>query len=124
MILIVKLVFVEMPFFEKIRSDYLTDESYLAFQNEILKNPEAGDVIQGTSGLRKIRFRDESRGKGKRGGVRIIYYYWIKGKQIWLFTIYNKDEISDLTKRERQLLADMLASEIKARESHEKKTIR
>ena len=55
-------------------------------------NPEAGDVIPGTGGLRKLRFADERRGKGKRGGLRVIYYWWDPGSQFWLFTIYDKDE--------------------------------
>lgn len=51
----------------------MDDEAYLAFQDELKKNPEAGDVIQGTGGLRKLRFGDPRRGKGKRGGLRVIY---------------------------------------------------
>lgn len=61
-------------------------------------NPEAGPLISGTGGLRKLRFADEQRGKGKRGGLRVIYYWWEAGLQFWLFTIYDKDESSDLSK--------------------------
>lgn len=68
-----KALFVELPPFQRHRVDYLDDEAYRAFQTALLKNPEAGDVIQGTGGLRKIRFADEKRQKGKRGGIRIIY---------------------------------------------------
>ena len=56
-------------------------------------NPEAGSLISGDRpGLRKLRFADERRGKGKRGGLRVIYYWWDTGPQFWLFTIYDKDE--------------------------------
>lgn len=60
--------------------------------------PRAGvaGYLTGTGGLRKLRFADERRGKGKRGGLRVIYYWWDAGSQFWLFTIYDKDETSDL----------------------------
>jgi len=67
-------------------------------------NPEAGDVIPGTGGLRKLRFVDERRGKSKRGGLRVIYYWWDAGSQFWLFTIFDKDEMSDLTATEHKAL--------------------
>ena len=69
-----KAIFVELPPFERNRQDYLNDENFHAFQNILMQNPEAGDVIEGTGGLRKIRYTDEKRGKGKRGGLRVIYY--------------------------------------------------
>ena len=50
----------------------------------MLKDPEAGDVITGTGGLRKLRHGDATRGKGKRGGLRIIYFWWELKKQFWL----------------------------------------
>jgi len=80
-----------------------------------MENPEAGDVIEGTGGLRKIRFADEKRGKGKRGGLRVIYYWWLSGKQFWLFTIYSKDEMDDLTTAQRKTLKDLLKQEVDAR---------
>ena len=110
-----KAVFMELPPFERNRGHYLDDSAYRNFQNEMLKNPTSGDVIKGTGGLRKVRYRDERRRKGKRGGVRVIYYWWKEGSQFWLFTIYDKDEVTDLTKVERKLLADLLKLEIKAR---------
>ena len=61
----------------------------------MLKDPEAGDVITGTGGLRKVRHSDATRGKGKRGGLRIIYYWWEPKRQFWLFTLYDKDELDD-----------------------------
>jgi hypothetical protein len=70
-------------------------------------NPEAGDVIPGTGGLRKLRFADERRGKGKRGGLRVIYYWWDSGSQFWL--------LSNLTARERKTLREMIKQELEAR---------
>ncbi len=65
-----KALFVELPAFSRFRSDYLTDEAFRALQNALTKHPEAGDVIEGTGGLRKLRHADPRRGKGKRGGLR------------------------------------------------------
>ncbi|MFD2228958.1 type II toxin-antitoxin system RelE/ParE family toxin [Alkalimarinus sediminis] len=110
-----KAVFVELPPFERVRKDYWDDNTFRNFQNEMLNNPFSGDVIKGTGGLRKVRFRDEKRRKGKRGGVRVIYYWWKEGAQFWLFTIYGKDEVTDLTNAERKLLAELLRHEIQVR---------
>lgn len=74
-----------------------------------------GDVIRGTSGLRKLRFSDKRRGKGKRGGLRVIYYYWDEGGQFWMFAVYDKDEADDLSSDERKVLARLLEQEVKAR---------
>jgi len=78
-------------------------------------NPEAGAVIPGTGGLRKVRFADERRGKGKRGGLRVIYYWWDAGVQFWLFTLYDKNEMVDLTKSQRVTLRQMIKNELEAR---------
>lgn len=80
-----------------------------------MADPECGDVIAGTGGLRKMRFGDARRGKGKRGGLRIIYYWWEAGSQFLLFTLYDNDEIADLTARERKVLKGMLEWELEAR---------
>ena len=80
-----------------------------------MKNPEAGDLIQGTGGLRKVRFVDTRRGKGKRGGLRVIYYWWGSGNQFWLYTLYDKDELADLAPQQRSALRAMLKQELEAR---------
>lgn len=69
-------LFVELPAFERLRNEYLDDQSFRALQNALMDDPSAGDVIQGTGGLRKLRWTDKRRGKGKRGGLRVIYFYW------------------------------------------------
>lgn len=74
-----KAIFKELPPFERFRKDYLDDDGFRALQVEMLKNPEAGDVIKDTGGLRKLRFSDHRRGKGKRGGLRVIYYFTTGG---------------------------------------------
>ena len=79
-----------------------------------MDNPEAGDIIEGTGGLRKMRFADAKRGKGKRGGLRVIYYWWLAGKQFWLFAIYGKDEKDDLTPAQKKILKALIKQELEA----------
>jgi hypothetical protein len=110
-----KALFVELPAFARYRADYLDDEGLRGVQVALLKNHECGDVIEGTGGLRKLRYGDARRGKGKRGGLRIIYYWWASGRQFWLFTLYDKDEAEDLSASEKKLLKDMLKAELEAR---------
>lgn len=110
-----KALFVELPAFARHRADYLDDEGFRAMQAELLANPEHGDVIEGTGGLRKLRQPDPKRGKGKRGGLRVIYFWWESGRQFWLFTLYGKDEMADLSAKGKALLRDMLKRELEAR---------
>lgn len=113
-------VFVELPAFERHRSAYLDDDGLQRLQDALMANPEAGDPIEGTGGLRKLRFADARRGKGKRGGLRVIYYYWTGGPELWLFTLYSKDEMSDLTPDQRAALKELVKGELQVRKSHEK----
>ena len=110
-----KATFVELPAFARHRARYLDDEAFRALQSLLMTHPERGDVIQNTGGLRKIRFGDPRRGKGKRGGLRVIYYWWPSGMQFWLFTLYDKDEMDDLTPDQRRALKAALEAELAAR---------
>ena len=110
-----KAVFVELPAFSRYRADYLDDEGYRGLQTAMMKNPESGDVIQGTGGLRKLRHIDARQGKGTRGGLRVIYYWWDGASQFWLFTLYGKDEMTDLSSEEKQALKHMLKMELEVR---------
>ena len=80
-----------------------------------MKSPDAGDVIEGTGGLRKRRFADARRGKGKRGGLHVIYYWWESGLQFWLYTVYDKNERDDLSPQQRKLLKAMPKAELEVR---------
>jgi len=80
-----------------------------------MDQPEAGAVIPDTGGLRKLRFADPNRGKGKRGGLRVIYYWWNPGYQFWLFTLFDKDELTDLTPQQRMMFRGMIKAELAAR---------
>lgn len=110
-----KAVFIELPAFDRHRDEYLDDDRFRSLQLLLMADPEAGDVIPGTGGLRKARFGDPRRGKGKRGGLRIIYYWWSGGPEFWLFTLYDKDQMDDLTTKEREALKLRVKHEIEAR---------
>ena len=104
------MLFIESKIFEKLREKYFDDESYRAFQNFLVEQPNIGDTIQGTGGLKKVRWL--SKGKGKRAGVRTIYLYLANKKHIHFLTVYAKNEVSDLTSDEKKILK-AIAEEIK-----------
>ena len=97
-------VFVESPAFERHRPDYLSDEEYRTFQNILLEQPKTGDVIKGSGGIRKVRYSQKNRGKGKRGGIRVIYYWLDARNRFYLITLYNKGEMTDLSPNETKVL--------------------
>jgi hypothetical protein len=108
-------VFVELPAFMRHRERYMVDAGYLMLQELLMRAPELGVLIEGTGGLRKLRLGDVRRGKGKRGGLRVIYYYHARQEQFWLFTLYDKNEMDDLTTAQRASLKGMLKDELRAR---------
>ena len=101
-----KSVFVESTIFEKHREQYLSDNEYRAFQADLMQNPKQGDVIQGTGGLRKMRVA--GKGRGKRGGSRVIYYHFDEHRRFYLLTIYSKNEMSDLTSDQKKQLKEFM----------------
>ena len=107
--------FIEAPTFTKLLSSYMDDGEYRGLQHALLLNPEAGDLIQGTGGFRKIRWADPRRGKGKRGGLRVIYFFFPEEKQIWLLTLYGKDEADDLSSNQKHALKSAIEEETRAR---------
>lgn len=108
-------VFIELPAFERHREEFLADDEFAAFQQALLANPEAGDLIQGTGGLRKVRWADSTNHRGKRGGARIIYYYHAGGEQFFLFTVYGKSQKDDLSDIEKRKLRTFLEKEVHSR---------
>ena len=76
----------------------------------IALNPECGDLLQGTGGLRKVRVG--AKGKGKSGGARVIYYYYKESMPVFLFTVFAKGVKDNLTKAERNALAQAVKKEI------------
>ena len=100
------MIFIESKLFEKLREKYLEDDSYRQLQNFLLEQPLSGDIIQGTGGLRKLRW--SANGKGKRGGIRTIYLYITEKSHIHLLTLYAKNEVSNLTAQEKKILKSIV----------------
>jgi len=107
--------FLEAPAFTRHLQDYLNDRDYRELQARLGANPELGDLMPGTGGFRKVRWADARRGKGRRGGLRIIYYHFKSDHQIWLMTVYDKNEASDLTAKEKKGLKASIERELAAR---------
>ena len=72
-------------------------------------------MIPGTGGFQKLRWADTRRGKGKRGGLRLIYYYFLADSQIWLMTVYDKDSMTDLSPADKRALKAAIEREIQER---------
>jgi hypothetical protein len=86
--------FIETTLFTKLIYVYLSDEEYAALQFLLAAHPEIGDIVPGSGGVRKLRWGTS--GRGKRGGLRIIYYWKTKQDEIWLLTLYAKNEASTI----------------------------
>ena len=99
------MIFIETRIFTEDVRDLLTDDEYRELQEYLANQPLAGDVIQQTGGLRKVRW--SAQGKGKRGGVRVIYYYVTSASQIRLLLIYKKGIQDDLTPEQKKILRQL-----------------
>ena len=100
------MVFVELTPFVAFREAHWRDEDLRGLQNFLLVAPDAGDVIRGGSGLRKLRW--SAQGRGKRGGARVIYYRHVTGERIYLIYAYVKSARSDLTREQVKALAKLM----------------
>jgi hypothetical protein len=88
-------IFIETKLFTRLADEYLSDDELLRLQGHLNENAEAGDIIRGSGGVRKLRWA--ARGRGKRGGLRIIYYLRSKQGEIWLLTLYAKNETESIS---------------------------
>ena len=86
--------FIEATAFTKYVYEYLSDDEYSGLQSFLLQYPEAGKVVPGSGGVRKVRWAMS--GKGKSGGVRVIYYFKRQDDEIWLLTVYSKNEVENI----------------------------
>jgi len=84
------MVFIETSIFTKLLSHYLSDDEYQVLQMYLMEHPNTGDIIRGSGGVRKVRWAIEN--KGKSGGIRVIYYWKNSVNEIWMLTIYAKNE--------------------------------
>lgn len=100
------MLFIELSPFIAFRATHWSDEDLRALQNHLLQHPDAGDVIRGGAGLRKLRWA--SSGRGKRGGARVIYYRQVSADCIYLIYGYLKSARDDLTPDQVRLLAQLM----------------
>lgn len=83
------LSFIETKLFTKLVTEHLSDEEYARLQELLIRDPDTGDLIPGSGGVRKVRWG--VKGRGKRGGIRVIYYARTRQGQIWMLTLYAKN---------------------------------
>jgi hypothetical protein len=100
------MIFVELTPFIAFRAEHWRDEDLRNLQNFLLAAPDAGDVIPGGAGLRKLRW--SAQGRGKRGGARVIYYRHVPGECIYLIYAYVKSAQADLTREQIKALAQLM----------------
>jgi hypothetical protein len=110
---LIVLEFRETSLFTRDITALLSDEEYAELQGMLVVNPEAGDLIKKTGGLRKLRWSQQRRGKGKRGGVRVIYYWYASGSLVYMLLAYSKEEQDDLSHSQTKLLMRLVEEEFK-----------
>lgn len=103
------MLFIETSNFTKLLPNYLTDEEYRALQVHLLNAPEAGDLIRGSGGVRKVRWAPF--GSGKSGAVRVVYYLKKTKHQIWLLTLYQKSEQDSIPSHLLKKIVEALKNE-------------
>ena len=103
--------FVETPIFTKEVLDLLDDDEYRALQLALIFRPEQGAIIPGSSGLRKLRWG--GKGRGKRGGLRVIYYQAKEEDTFYMLFVYPKNEQEDLTPTQLRVLGRLVREEFK-----------
>lgn len=103
--------FFETPVFTKLIQKLNSDEQYHLLQLQLSVRPESGDIIKGSGGIRKLKWAGS--GRGKRGGIRVIYYYFTEEDQIYMLYAYPKSKKDDLTadqfKQLKQLVEEQLS---------------
>jgi hypothetical protein len=102
-----KATFVETTGFTESISAFVSDAAYAGLQQQLMANPDAGDVMPGCGGLRKIRVADLKRRKGKRRGARVIYLHVPRASHFYLLDIYGKNEKDDLSSVEKKHLRQL-----------------
>jgi mRNA-degrading endonuclease RelE of RelBE toxin-antitoxin system len=105
------MVIVETKIFTKQVIDLLSDDEYKKLQVVLVESPEAGSLIKGSGGLRKIRWAIQ--GRGKRGGVRVIYYWVVKNEKLLMLLMYPKSEQDDLTLEQTKILRKIVEEEFR-----------
>ncbi len=103
------MIFIETSTFTKLLTRYLSDDDYRGLQSYLLQKPDAGDIVKGSGGVRKVRWA--SAGKGKSGGVRVIYYWKKSDHEIWMLTLYSKSERANISGHILKKIAEAIEHE-------------
>jgi mRNA-degrading endonuclease RelE of RelBE toxin-antitoxin system len=103
------MLIIETPIFTRKIQELISDEEYRLLQIHLVNRPDVGKIIPGSSGLRKLRW--SARGRGKRGGIRVIYYWFMPQDTILLLFAYSKKEKDDLTKEQLRQLRKVIEGE-------------
>lgn len=102
---------IQTTVFEKVIGRFISDEEYRHLEATIVQYPEKGDIIPGSGGIRKLRWKRQ--GLGRRGGLRIIYYWITEDYQILMLYAYPKSQQEDLTKDQVKELKKLVQEELK-----------
>jgi len=103
--------FVETGVFTRRVTEALSDDDYRLLQEALVRRPAQGDLIEGTGGVRKLRWSEK--GRGKRSGLRLIYYWHPQREIILMLFLYRKSEQKDLTAEQKRLLVKIVQQEYK-----------
>lgn len=103
-----KLTFIETPVFTQLITRLLEDQEYQRMQEHLLIHPTAGDLMVGTAGCRKLRWRVSGRAGGKSGGIRVIYYFKKDSDQVIFLLAYDHRSVDNLTQIQRRRLANVV----------------
>jgi mRNA-degrading endonuclease RelE of RelBE toxin-antitoxin system len=105
------MLFIETPVFTKLVTELISDDEYRKLQLALVLRPEAGKIISGSGGLRKIRWKNG--GSGKRGGLRVIYFWDVPKDIIYMLLIYKKSKQEDLTPNQLKILRNLVKELLK-----------
>ena len=100
------MVIIETRIFTRRIKELMSDDEYRALQETLVNRPGMGDIVRGTGGLRKVRWKQE--GHGKSGGVRVIYYWMTEDEQLYMLHVYPKSKQEDLTAEQKKDLKSIV----------------
>ena len=107
------LEFRETHLFTRQITSLLGDDEYAQLQGVLVVTPEAGDLIPGTAGLRKLRWSERRRGKGKRSGIRVVYYVVVSDAVVYMLLAYSKGERDDFTTEQKRAMMRLVSEEFR-----------
>ncbi len=105
------MLIIETPIFTRRIQAILSDEEYRLLQAQLVQKPDAGKIIPGSGGLRKLRW--SASGRGKRGGARVIYYWFVSNEVIMMLFAFPKNEQADLTPDQLKQLKKIVEGELR-----------